>query len=137
MPDTRTLTRLRQTLLAIIALFTLHAVTPVHAGEAVEAPAPASQPVVQIVHMSVRQEALPAFEHFMHNINKTMQDVPGFISIAVYQDKAAPTEFTLVEVWRTEADHQAHIARISASGDLTKFGEMLATAPEAGYFRGY
>jgi quinol monooxygenase YgiN len=94
----------------------------------------ASAPAVQIVHMKVKTDALKDFEAFMRGINTIMQDVPGFISISVYQNKAAPTEFTLVERWRTEADHKAHIARISASGELAKFGEMLAAAPSGGYF---
>ena len=124
--------RLRTALLAVAAALTLQLSAPLQAaGEA------ATPPTVQIVHLSVRAEALPDFEAFMQDIDTLMQDVPGFLSITVYRNKAKPGEFTLVELWRSEADHQAHIARISESGELARFGEMLAAPPAGGYFSAF
>ncbi|HLC05596.1 MAG TPA: antibiotic biosynthesis monooxygenase [Anaerolineales bacterium] len=78
------------------------------------------------VHVRVKPEALDGFTHAtLANARKSVLE-PGITRFDVIQNKDEPTQFTLVEVYRTEQDVDRHKATAHYATWVEAVADMLA-----------
>lgn len=78
------------------------------------------------IHIRIKPEALDGFtEATLANARNSILE-PGIARFDVIQDKDDPTRFTLVEVYRTEADVDRHKASAHYSAWAEAVTDMLA-----------
>ena len=87
-----------------------------------------------IIRFEAKQDELAAFASILSNVERDMATEAGFVSAVVYRNADDPRVFTLVEVWQSRADHEAHFERIVASGAWANILAMQRTDPVMGYF---
>lgn len=86
-----------------------------------------------LVSFCVRRDKLAAFQQLMRQVNDALPKVAGCEAVRVMHDVSDPTRYTLLESWRSRAEHEAHLAALDASGDWARLREHLDADPTSAY----
>ncbi len=102
---------------------------------AADATAPSEDAVTLIINFEASEAGLAEFSAIMDGVEGAMQTETGFVSAKVYRNVETPNKFVLVEVWETQALHEAHYAHINETGDWAHIKSLLTGDPVMGYYR--
>jgi quinol monooxygenase YgiN len=89
--------------------------------------------ITRIGETQAKSELTAELREFLRSILPIIQSSAGCLSVTLYQSRADPTKFTIVEVWDSIESHQASVMNIPPE-KLAEIRPLLASAPSGGYF---
>lgn len=90
--------------------------------------------VHMIINFTAKPEARDALAALLAQARRELPRVPGCKAVRAFNGAADSCSFTLVETWESEAQHQAHVAKLVSSGAWDQISRHLARPPSSGYF---
>ena len=87
-----------------------------------------------IVTFKSRPENLATFSELLRAAKRELPSVAGCEAVDVLTRVDDPHVFTLVETWRDEASHQAHVQRLVRDGVWSHIEAHLAAPAESAYY---
>lgn len=89
--------------------------------------------VTRIGETQSKPETTEALRDFLASIMPLIRSSEGCESVTLFQSRADPTRFTMIEVWDSVESHQASVKNIPPEL-LAQIRPLLASAPSGGYF---
>ncbi|HVZ76876.1 MAG TPA: antibiotic biosynthesis monooxygenase family protein [Gemmatimonadaceae bacterium] len=89
-------------------------------------------PVTRINQFQAPPDKGPALRDFLRSIISRVLDAPGCRSCELLAHHDDPTQFAIIEVWESIADHQASVTRIPP--ELLQQARTLFAAPPKGTY---
>lgn len=74
------------------------------------------------------------FSEIMNSVKTTLPKVDACISVEIYEN-CDQTQFTVIENWLSQEQHQQHIDKLIADGTWESIAAMLELDPESNYYR--
>ena len=87
-------------------------------------------PVKIMARIVARPEHAATVERALSTLAAATRGEAGCESYEVYRDTDAPGVFVTVELWRDQADADAHMTSPHVAAAITTVGSLLAQAPE-------
>ncbi len=90
--------------------------------------------VVIVVNFETKPENVDAFTKILESVKTDLPNVEGCVSVNIFKSSSANNQFTLLEVWKSKALHQAHIDNLSENGTWDTIASHLLKDPTSDYF---
>jgi quinol monooxygenase YgiN len=88
-----------------------------------------------IITFETKPDASIPFASMLTQVQQDLPRVPGCRGVRVFTGSENPCIFTLLEHWDSQAEHQAHIQTVVASGTWDRIAAHLAKDPVSHYYR--
>jgi quinol monooxygenase YgiN len=89
--------------------------------------------VARIGETRAKPDTAEALRDFLISIMPGIKSSQGCESVTLYQSRADPTKFTMIEIWDRVESHQESVKNIPPDM-LAEIRPLLASAPSGGYY---
>ncbi len=87
-----------------------------------------------IIHFNVKSNQLQEFAGVLKQVKQDLPNVAGCLGVQVFQSQSNEQQYTLVESWESQAQHEAHIKNLVESGVWDEFVKHLQQEPVSAYY---
>lgn len=89
-----------------------------------------------LITFVVKPTKISDFKAMLATVKADLPKVDGCQNLHIFQhENGAQDTYTLLETWDNNTLHQAHTARLQASGDWAVIEEMLSEPPNGAYMQ--